>query len=66
MMNHEVTKSLVRERQHELTNSAVVGRLARRARRSRRHADQDAEQLLATIDLPPPKAVGATTHPVAA
>jgi hypothetical protein len=56
MLNHEVTRSLVRERQQELTHHAVAGRLARRARRARRQDAAEADQLLATIVLPPPRA----------
>ena len=40
MINYELTKVLVQDRQHELTHSAVVARLARRVRRSRRNGVQ--------------------------
>lgn len=65
MLNHEVTASLVRERQNEMTHNAILGRLARRARRGRRQDTVEADRLYATIVLPPP-AVADARHPAAA
>ena len=65
MLNHEVTATLVRERQNEMTHNAILGRLARRARRGRSQDAVEADQLYATIILPPP-AVADDRHPVAA
>ena len=76
MLNHEVTKSLVRERQQQLAHHGVMSRLARRARRSRRQDADETEHLYATIILPPPRhyertvaaegQVASTRHPAAA
>jgi hypothetical protein len=65
MLNYEVTASLVRERRHEMTHNATLGRLARRARRGRRQDVTEADQLYATIILPPPVAAD-VRHPAAA
>lgn len=66
MLNtYEVTTSLVRERQHEMTRSAIAGRLVRRARRARRQDPAEADRTFATIILPPPRAAE-VRHPAAA
>lgn len=53
MLNYEITKVLVHERQNELTHNAVVARLARRVRRSRRNAIQvDATDDFSYIEIP--------------
>ena len=55
MLNaYDVTTTLVRERQLEMTRSAVAGRLLRRVRRARLQAPVD-DRTYATIVLPPPK-----------
>jgi len=66
MLNtYDVTTSLVRERQHQMTRSAIAGRLARRARRARRQEPAEADRTYATIILPPPRTAEAR-HPAAA
>lgn len=54
MMNsNEVTKTLVHERQHELTHNAVVARLARRVRRTRRQVTLNGDSEITTpVELP--------------
>ena len=53
MMNHEITKVLAREHQHHLIHSAVIARLARRVRRTRRQEGvTNGSEIATTTELP--------------
>ncbi|HMG45613.1 MAG TPA: hypothetical protein VK611_30050 [Acidimicrobiales bacterium] len=65
MLNYEVTKSLANERRHELTQHAVVARLARRVRRNRRQTGRDDDSSHSYIVLPSSTAAG-SGHAIAA
>lgn len=65
MFTYEATKTLVQDRQHQLTRDASLTRLTRRARRARHNGAQAAVNVDYTIVLPAPAEV-TRGHAVAA